>query len=183
MQRQSRLLAGEQRFDPGQPTGRHHRGTVTAAGAGQHDSGRGTGGGDEVVGGLADDLLGGRQADRGPHGPGQPGTGVRGGGPDTLGEATKHHDVRGLEPRLEQPPDEHTRVFCAVSPAQRTATAHGGALQHGVQQAWQNAEPLVGKQWHRCLHRGQMGGQRLAFLTGPQPGGTGKLVGGGETFG
>ena len=183
MQWQSRVLAGEQGFQAGQPTGRHHRGTVAAAGAGQHHSRRGAGGSDEVVGGLADDLFGGWQADGGAHGSGQPGTGVSGRRPDTLGEATEHHDIGGLKPRFEQPPDEDTRVFCAVSPAQRTAAAHGGTLEHRVQQARHHVEPLVRQQWHRCLHRGQMDGQCLAFFAGPQAGGTGKLVGGGETLG
>ena len=122
---------------------------------------------------MADDLLGRRQADRGAHRPRQPGTGIGRWRPDTLGEATQHHDVGCLQPRLQQAPDEYTRVFCAVSPAQRPAAAHDVALQHCVQQARQHVVPLVRQQRQRCLHRGQTGGQCLAFLPGPKPGGTG----------
>ena len=151
---------------------------------GQHHLSRGHGGGDEVVRGLADDLLRRGQPDLGPHRPRQPGAGIGRRRPHALDQAAEHHDVRALQPRLQQAPDEHARMLAPVGrprSARRLRTASPSSTASSrpgsVARGWS------GQQRQGVLHRGEAGGERFAFLAGPQPGGAGFLVGGGEAFG
>ena len=67
------------------------------------------------------------------HGPGSVAAGQT---PSTSPPSTSMSD--GLQPRLQQAPDEHARMFGPAAPAQRPAAAHDLALQHRVQQARQH---------------------------------------------
>jgi hypothetical protein len=50
-------MAGKQRLQPDQPTGRHHRGTIPTPGVRQHDRWRGTRTGCEIMRCIADALF------------------------------------------------------------------------------------------------------------------------------
>ena len=131
---------------------------------------------------LADDFLGRRQPDRRAHRPRQPRPGIGRRRPYALGKSTQHHHVRGLQPRLQQAPDEHARMLGPAAPTQRPTAAHDLALQHRIQQSRQHVVPLVRQQGQRGLHVGQPDRQRLAFLPGPQARGPGQFVGGGKAL-
>ena len=140
--RQAGALAGQERVQPRQPARRHRRCAVAAMRAGQHRKRsrsrqrrrsrarrwptRSSG-----LGSLALARIG-----RLIQGPGS----VAGGHtPSARPPSTTTSDR--LQPRFQQAPDEHARMFGGVlTPAQGAAAAHHRAFQQRVQQAGQGGE-------------------------------------------
>ena len=171
MLRQGSVRALQQRLQPGQPARRHGGRAVAALGAGQDHLGRRHRGGQKVMRGDADRRLGRGQADGGAHRAGQPRAGLGRRRPDGLDQAAEHHDVDGLQPRLQRSPDEDARMLDAAAAAQRAAAAHHLALQQRVEQPGHHVAALVRQVGQRGQRRGQQRGEGLAFLLGPQPDG------------
>ena len=131
---------------------------------------------------LAHRLLRRGQAHPGPHQPAHPRSRLGRAWPDPLRQPAEHDGFRRLQPRFQQAPDEHARMFRPLASAQRPARAHGDPLQHRVQQARQGGAKLIGQHRQHRQHGGELGGQRLALLRRPEPGGSRRVVGRGQPF-
>ena len=121
--------------------------------------------------GDADRRLGRGQADGGAHRTRQPRAGLGRRRPDGLDQAAEHHDVDGLQPRLQRPPDEDARMLGAAATAQRATAAHHLALKQRIEQTGHHVAALVRQVGQRGQRGGQQRGEGLAFLLGPQPDG------------
>ena len=166
-----------QHFQPPEPARLDRRLTAAAVGMDEDDL-FGTGGLDEVLGGLAQTALGRRQAEGLAHGAGQEGVGRGGIGPDALLQPGEDHPVGPHQPRLNGPEDAQPGL---VGPAGANGLFGQELMDQGGELGRRN-----GPQGGPALDQGRdQAGGGLAVGPGPavRPGEsldqTGQVAGGG----